>query len=125
MTIGASAEGAIVVTGGLGGIGQAVVQAILEDTEYRCAVLDLAESGPHRDADRVLTVGCDVTASDQVAAAIAAVDEWGGPIVGLVNSAGVAHHIPPLSSTSPSGAGCSLFISTAHSSSVSRSAGRW
>jgi NAD(P)-dependent dehydrogenase (short-subunit alcohol dehydrogenase family) len=96
VTIGASAEGAIVVTGGLGGIGQAVVQAILEDTEYRCAVLDLAESGPHRDADRVLTVGCDVTASDQVAAAIAAVDEWGGPIVGLVNSAGVAHHIPTL-----------------------------
>lgn len=96
MTIGGSADGTVIVTGGLGGIGRAVIAEILESTRYRCAALDLASAGPALDPDRVLTVACDVTDPDQVAAAVAAVDGWGGPIVGLVNSAGVAHHIPTL-----------------------------
>jgi NAD(P)-dependent dehydrogenase (short-subunit alcohol dehydrogenase family) len=88
--------GTVVVTGGASGIGQTVVDTLLETTGHRCAVLDLvADAAPSND-DRRLTVACDVTDPDDVAAAIDAVHAWGAPIVGLVNSAGIAHATPTL-----------------------------
>lgn len=85
----------IVVTGGSGGIGRAVLRGFLE-AGAKVAVLDYeaqAAEEAARDADpsgcRATGLGCDVSCIDSVAAAADAVAErWGGCDV-LINNAGI------------------------------------
>lgn len=96
-----SAERTCVVTGGASGIGYAVVDlALARDAFSYCAVLDVGVGrygelhecyGP-----RVSWFQCDVSKRGSAAAAFDAVDAWGPPLSGLVNSAGVAHFVPTL-----------------------------
>jgi NAD(P)-dependent dehydrogenase (short-subunit alcohol dehydrogenase family) len=90
-----------VVTGGASGIGYAVADLTLaRDAFSHCAVLDLG-GGRYaelleRHGPRVSLFQCDVSNLESVSAAFDAVDAWGPPISGLVNSAGVAHFVPTL-----------------------------
>jgi NAD(P)-dependent dehydrogenase (short-subunit alcohol dehydrogenase family) len=93
VTGGGERPGTIVVTGGSSGIGQAVVAELCNSTDRRCAILDLKAIEP-ANADRCLPVACDVTEPSQVRDAVAAAAAWGGPLVGLVNCAGIAEHRP-------------------------------
>jgi len=85
----------IVVTGGSGGIGRAVLRGSL-DAGAHVAVLDYdaqAAEETARDADpsggRVIGLGCDVSSIDNVIAAADTVAErWGGCDV-LINNAGI------------------------------------
>lgn len=71
-----------VVTGGASGIGRAVAERLRSDG-FRVAVLDLAVT------DDGFGYGADVTDRAQVDAAIAAIRKAFGPILVLVNAAGV------------------------------------
>lgn len=86
----------VVVTGGSGGIGRVVIDALLETPGRRCASLDVQQPSPVAESERQLALECDVTDPAQVARAIDAISAWGGPISGLVNSAGATHHEPTL-----------------------------
>ena len=84
-----------VVTGGARGIGLAIGQWFLAHG-YRVALLDIdADTLPRavtavQDADRVLTVHCDVADPVQVQSAMEKVDSAFGRIDALVNNAGIA-----------------------------------
>jgi 2-hydroxycyclohexanecarboxyl-CoA dehydrogenase len=81
------------VTGGGGGIGQAIVRHLLA-SGYRVASADLSHpSGdPGPDEDGLLAVNLDVTEPESVRACVArVVDEYGGVDV-LVNNAGFQQH---------------------------------
>lgn len=71
-----------VVTGGASGIGRAVAERLRSDG-FRVAVLDLTPT------DDGFGYGADVTVRAQVDSAIAAIREAFGPILVLVNAAGV------------------------------------
>ncbi len=71
-----------VVTGGASGIGRAIVERLRTDG-FRVAVIDLSAS------DDEFSHVVDVTDRDQVDAAVAAIREQLGPILVLVNSAGM------------------------------------
>jgi NAD(P)-dependent dehydrogenase (short-subunit alcohol dehydrogenase family) len=73
-----------IVTGASSGIGAAVARR-LRDEGARVASLDLAETAP----DGVLALGCDVSDSSQVNAAVARATAELGPIDVLVCSAGI------------------------------------
>lgn len=99
MTAGAPA-GAAIVTGSAGGIGSAVVEALLaEDPPYRVAAVDLlaGHAAPYIEeygADRVLEAVCDAADPDSVAAAARRIEEWGPPVRALVNCAGIQRAAP-------------------------------
>jgi NAD(P)-dependent dehydrogenase (short-subunit alcohol dehydrogenase family) len=90
-----------VVTGGASGIGYALADlALARDAFSHCAILDVDE-GRYRElldryGPRVSLFECDVSNRKSASAAFDAVDAWGPPISGLVNSAGVAHFVPTL-----------------------------
>jgi 2-hydroxycyclohexanecarboxyl-CoA dehydrogenase len=71
-----------VVTGGASGIGRAIAERLRKDG-FRVAVVDLTPS------DDEYSYVVDVTDRDQVDAAVAAIREQLGPILVLVNSAGM------------------------------------
>ena len=90
-----------VVTGGARGIGLAVARWFLAHS-HRVALIDIdGDTLTHTDAalaepDRVLAVHADVSQPDQVAGAMAAIDQRFGRIDALVNNAGVAVFKPIL-----------------------------
>jgi NAD(P)-dependent dehydrogenase (short-subunit alcohol dehydrogenase family) len=90
------ADGVAIVTGGCGGIGQAVVAA-LSARGVRTAVLDPAASAPPANSQAggpALAIPCDVRDADEVAAAaVRAADEL-GPVTYLVCAAGVVSEAP-------------------------------
>jgi NAD(P)-dependent dehydrogenase (short-subunit alcohol dehydrogenase family) len=91
---GASMSGGVaVVTGGSGGIGQAIVAA-LNSNDVRTAVLDLAASGPAGSSGADLSLNCDVRDAAAVEAAVARVVTELGPISHLVCAAGVVSEAP-------------------------------
>lgn len=90
--------GHVVVAGGASGIGEATVDALVD--EGLCVtVLDANREAVARAEERwsgedVLVLACDVTEEDEVAEALdQAVDAF-GPVTGLVNSAGIACDVP-------------------------------
>lgn len=82
-----------VVTGAARGIGLAISRRFL-DAGYRVAMLDIdapALAGAAAETGRgVLPIVCDVSAPDQVKAAVAAIEAGFGRIDALVNNAGIA-----------------------------------
>lgn len=91
-------SGHVVVTGGASGIGEACVDALV-DEGLSVTILDADAEAAARAEDRhtgedVLTLACDVTDEDEVADALSQSVETNGPITGLVNCAGIARDIP-------------------------------
>lgn len=85
---------AIIVTGGLGGIGFATAQMLLERGARvvladRVAITAAQQSQLGRYGERAQVVPCDVTSRPDVAAVVAQAVARFGRIDGLVNSAGV------------------------------------
>jgi NAD(P)-dependent dehydrogenase (short-subunit alcohol dehydrogenase family) len=91
---------AIVVTGGSGGIGAAVVQCLLErDAGHSCLVLDVRsgqlETLRARFGDtRIHRIGCDIGDPDAVEDALVQGESLGWTIAGLVNVAGIWSSTP-------------------------------
>lgn len=83
-----AAPGAI-VTGGVGGIGQAIVRT-LRHLGYRVAVLDLADAPEGTDADSSLVVRTDVGSEESVATAVREAAGFLPSVDVLVNAAGVS-----------------------------------
>ncbi|NQU72632.1 MAG: glucose 1-dehydrogenase [Rhodospirillales bacterium] len=84
----------VIVTGGGGGIGGATCDRFSQ-AGAKVAVLDLNEDTARRTADRIINAGgeaqafvCDITKTDEVAAAVKGVMETYGAIDVLVNNAG-------------------------------------
>jgi 3-oxoacyl-[acyl-carrier protein] reductase len=91
----------VVVTGGAGGIGRALVEALLA-AGARVAVLDLPQVlDRHPVSPGVLGVGCDLTEEDAVQAAAARVTAEFGALDGLVTLAGFARPKAALDETTP------------------------
>ena len=90
----------MVVVGGCGGIGRALVAACLE-LDLKVAVLDLPQSlHAHPPANECLQHALDATDEDQVKAAFAAVNAaWGGCDV-LVNLCGFTNDFAPVAGLS-------------------------
>lgn len=86
-----------VVTGGASGIGRAIAERFTA-SGARVAVLDLDEDAARRVAAELpgdaLAARCDVTSTESVRAAVAAVHEQAGPVDVCVNSAGIAALAP-------------------------------
>ena len=93
-----------VVTGGARGIGLAIAQWFLA-RDHHVALIDIDAETLRKteaqlaDPERILAVHNDVSKPDQVAAAIAAIDQRFGRIDALVNNAGVAVFKPILQTT--------------------------
>ena len=89
----------VAVVGGAGGIGRALVSALL-DQRARVAILDLPASlARHEPPAGTLVRALDATDESQVRAAFAAVqDAWGG-LDALVNLAGFAKEKAPVGAT--------------------------
>jgi len=89
------------VTGGARGIGLAIARWFLS-RNHGVALIDIdahtliRTEAELNDPERVLAVHCDVSRPDQVAAAVAAVDDRFGRIDALINNAGVAVFKPIL-----------------------------
>lgn len=85
----------VVVTGGAGGIGLAVVERLLADPQVSVAIVD-------RDAPQQLQPGrwqffaCDVSDAASVGAAHELIASALPPVRGLVNGAGIVHNAPSL-----------------------------
>jgi 3-oxoacyl-[acyl-carrier protein] reductase len=105
MTLGLQDRVAI-VTGASRGIGYAIAKA-LQEQGVRVALLardevalkSAAESLPSPGADRVLTIGADVTDTESVRDAVAKAHSWGGGLDIVVNSAGPQLTPSPLTDT--------------------------
>lgn len=79
----------VIVTGGRGGIGAAVVEALLE-TGARPVVVDIAAEGDEPAAPALVWPDpVDVSDEAAVARAVAGIEDEHGPVSGLVNVAGV------------------------------------
>ena len=83
------ARSVALVTGGAGGIGRAIVEALAADG-HAVAVADLDEEGAGAVAERTdgLAVGLDITDPASVQRAVGIVEDRLGPIGALVNNAG-------------------------------------
>jgi 2-hydroxycyclohexanecarboxyl-CoA dehydrogenase len=89
MATGPQARNVALVTGGAGGIGRAIVEALADDG-HAVAVADLDEEGAGAVAARTdgLAVRLDITNAASVQRAVGIVEERLGPIGALVNNAG-------------------------------------
>jgi NAD(P)-dependent dehydrogenase (short-subunit alcohol dehydrogenase family) len=89
-----------VISGGGSGLGFEISSRLLERTDSACAVLDLdpGQAGKLVEihGERVKLLQCDVTAPSQVVGAFEELDDWGAPVVGAVNCAGIAEHADTL-----------------------------
>ena len=83
-----SHPGHVILTGGSGGIGRAIVERLVGVRGARCSVLDL-ESDPSMMSESVRAFRCDVTDQSEVHQAVANACEWGGSPTGLVALAGI------------------------------------
>jgi 2,3-dihydro-2,3-dihydroxybenzoate dehydrogenase len=87
-------EGVTLVTGAAGGIGRAVVRTLL-GTGVRVVAADRDDAGldaldaEHGNADRLFTESLDVRDADAVEVLVDRIEAEIGPLVGLVNAAGV------------------------------------
>ena len=115
-----------VVTGGASGIGAAIAEAYLEKGA-RVVLLDRADDAVRERADGLgpycLGLGCDVTASDSVATAVAGAHRHLGSIDILVNSAGVAV-LAPAEELSDEAWNRTLAVNLTGAFTVSRAVGR-
>ncbi len=90
-----ASPGVTIVTGSAGGIGAAVVEALVsQDPAALVAAVDLrpGHATPLIDGfgrDRITEVVCDVADPDSVRMAARQIDEWGFPVRSLVNCAGI------------------------------------
>jgi NAD(P)-dependent dehydrogenase (short-subunit alcohol dehydrogenase family) len=92
------------ITGAGSGIGFEIARLLLErDTNSRVVVVDInagAFAGLARAFGRRTThIHADVADPESVEAAFQEIDEWGGPITGLVNAAGVTELVATLDLT--------------------------
>ncbi|MDH6363243.1 sorbitol-6-phosphate 2-dehydrogenase [Enterococcus sp. PF1-24] len=81
----------VIVTGGSSGIGEAVVDALLEQ-EVNVANFDIQDNGKKH--DRLLFVQTDVSSQENIEASVQNVEDYFGTVDGLVNNAGI--NIPRL-----------------------------
>jgi NAD(P)-dependent dehydrogenase (short-subunit alcohol dehydrogenase family) len=95
-------NGTVFVTGGASGIGLAIVRALLDEGR-RVVVADLAEGNLEQirhelggDAERIRFEALDVTDEEGVSRAIGRCDAEFGPLIGLVNSAGIGADVGSL-----------------------------
>jgi NAD(P)-dependent dehydrogenase (short-subunit alcohol dehydrogenase family) len=95
-------NGTVFVTGGASGIGLAIVRALLDEGR-RVVIADLAQGNLDqtrqelgRDAERIRFEALDVTDEEGVSRAIARCDAEFGPLIGLVNSAGIGADVASL-----------------------------
>lgn len=87
----------VIITGGAGGIGIAIARTVLAESDWDVALVDRAGAAAPADLgdrDRWALYECDVTSHDSVFATVEAVAQNHGPIVGLVNGAGIVHNAP-------------------------------
>ena len=75
----------VLVTGGNRGIGRAIAQAFVDNGDRVAVTSRSGDGGP----DGALTVACDITSSESVDQAFAAVEEAHGPVEVLVANAGI------------------------------------
>ena len=81
-------NGSIVVTGAARGIGRAIAERLAANPSFTVIAVDLApELGLSN--DDIVPVQVDLTTDDGVAAVVEAVGSAGGPLMGLVNNAGI------------------------------------
>ncbi|HZD24447.1 MAG TPA: SDR family oxidoreductase [Acidimicrobiia bacterium] len=81
-------NGFIVVTGAARGIGQAIAERLAANPAFTVIGVDVAPELALANTD-ITPVQVDLTTDDGVAAVAAAVEEGGGPLLGLVNNAGI------------------------------------
>jgi NAD(P)-dependent dehydrogenase (short-subunit alcohol dehydrogenase family) len=99
--------GVVLVTGGAGGIGRACVQALYASGYKVCFSYLNNQDAAHElvsclgDPLRVKAVQCDVRSKASVGDFFKAAQKMGGPLVGLVNNAGIAHTRKPFAQITP------------------------
>lgn len=101
-------HGVVLVLGASRGIGRAVAIAVAEDGRPVVLGCRNAADGEaiahqlHMRGHRALVVAVDVTNYDAVAAAVAAADEFGRGLAGIVNNAGAVGPLADIEDTDPS-----------------------
>lgn len=85
----------VIVTGGNGGIGRAVVHRLRNDG-FRVASVDVVDDADvsSEDDSGILRLSCDVSSFDDSARAFGEISAWGGDIGGLVTCAGTTERQP-------------------------------
>jgi 3-oxoacyl-[acyl-carrier protein] reductase len=78
----------VVVTGAARGIGRAIAERLAANPSFTVVGVDLAPELGLANAD-ILPVQVDLTTDEGVAAVVAAVDDAGKPLLGVVNNAGI------------------------------------
>ena len=91
----AAAERTVVVTGGAGGIGLAVVERLLEDPGVSVAIVD-RDAPEHLAPGRWEFFACDVSDPESVRAAHGLIEQRLPPVRGLVNGAGIVDNTASL-----------------------------
>lgn len=81
-------NGSIVVTGAARGIGRAIAERLAANPSFTVIGVDLSPDLGLTDAP-IVPVQVDLTTDDGIAAVVAAVDAAEGPLLGLVNNAGI------------------------------------
>ena len=81
-------NGSIVVTGAARGIGRAIAERLAANPSFTVIGVDLAPELGLTDA-AIIPVQVDLTTDEGVAAVVAAADGVDGPLLGLVNNAGI------------------------------------
>lgn len=91
----------VIVTGGAGSIGYAVVERLLQAGAH-VGLVDIDLRGEtiatafRAKGGRVYAALADISKVDDVAAAVGSIEAALGPVVGLVNNAGIVNNIAPL-----------------------------
>jgi 3-oxoacyl-[acyl-carrier protein] reductase len=80
--------GTVVVTGAARGIGRAIAERLAANPSFTVIGVDLAPELAMADG-AIVPVQVDLTTDDGVASVVAAVDDAGKPLLGLVNNAGI------------------------------------
>jgi 3-oxoacyl-[acyl-carrier protein] reductase len=81
-------NGSIVVTGAARGIGRAIAERLAANPSFTVIGVDLASELGLANAD-IVPVQVDLTADEGIDAVVQAIEDAGGPLMGLVNNAGI------------------------------------
>jgi 3-oxoacyl-[acyl-carrier protein] reductase len=81
-------NGSIVVTGAARGIGRAITERLAANPSFTVIGVDLAPELGLANAD-IVPVQVDLTTDEGIDAVVQAVEDAGGPLMGLVNNAGI------------------------------------
>jgi 3-oxoacyl-[acyl-carrier protein] reductase len=81
-------NGSIVVTGAARGIGRAIAERLAANPSFTVIGVDLASELGLTNAD-IVPVQVDLTADEGIDAVVQAIEDAGGPLMGLVNNAGI------------------------------------